>query len=273
MKLSLSVRIAESFHSKTTSEMSIEELIDTATSIGFSALCMRASQAGIETPRDVSEGIAQKIANAGLKVSMITGDVYVPQNDEHGPDGLRNITPFLDLAELFGSDLIRICMKQEEDIEFAQRASDEAHERGIRLAHQSHFGSLFETVDQSHDVLKRVGRENFGLIYEAANWFVCREDYLAAIETLAPWIFNVYVQNHTLNESGADVVETWKFGQVGLDHIGIWDSGGVDGDAVFSKLREVGYEGYVTVHQAFGGVMAPVDAARRTFEYLQPRVT
>ena len=89
---------------------------------------------------------------------MITGDFPVPLNNEQGPDGLRNITPYLDLTELLGADLIRIAMKVEDDILWAQRAADEAAERGIRLAHQSHTQSLFETVDGSVDVLKRVGR-------------------------------------------------------------------------------------------------------------------
>ena len=73
-------------------------------------------------------------------------------------------------------------MKVEADIAWAQRASDEAAERGIRLAHQSHTQSLFETVDGSVDVLQRVGRENFGIIYEPANLDLCGQDY--GVETL-----------------------------------------------------------------------------------------
>ena len=68
-------------------------------------------------------------------------------------------------------------MKVEADIPWAQRAADEAAERGIRLAHQSHTQSLFETVEGSIDVLKRVGRQNFGIIYEPANLDLCGQDY------------------------------------------------------------------------------------------------
>ena len=218
---------------------------------------------------DHTEAIAAAIRDANLAVSMVTGDFFVPQNDENGPRGLRAITPYLALASTVGADLIRICMKTQDDIEHARRASDEARERGIRLAHQSHFGSLFETVEGSRDVLRAVDRENFGIIYEAANWMICREDYLSAIRELAPWIFNVYVQNHRVrgeSETGDDFVETWKYGPVQVDHIGIWDEGGVDAPRVFEELRAINYDGYVTVHQAFEGVMSPVDAARKSFE-------
>ena len=156
---------------------------------------MRASQIGIQTPPPRVQEAQKLIGQAGLRVSMTTGDFAVPRNDEHGPDGLRNITPYLELAEELESDLIRICMKKEEDIPWAQRASDEAAEWEIRLAHQSHCASLFETLE----VLEKVGRPNFGIIYEPANWMVAGEDYgREAIRRLEPFLFNVYVQNHPI---------------------------------------------------------------------------
>ena len=200
---------------------------------------------------------------------MVTADFAVPENSDDGPASLRAIRPSLDLCEALGADLIRICMKTDADIDAARRAADEASERGIRLAHQSHFGSLFETVEGSRDVLRRVDRENFGLIYEPANWMVCREDYRGAIRELAPWIFNVYLQNHRVRPGGPDVVETWKCGRVELDSMGIWEKDGADIDGVLDDLQSVGYDGYVTVHQAFGGWMTPEEAARRSYEYLR----
>jgi hypothetical protein len=103
MKLSLSVRVAEKFDNKKESSMTIDELIELAKSNGYAALCMRASQAGIQTPAETVQQTSGKIHNAGLAVSMVTGDFAIPQNDEHGPDALRNITPYLDLAEAFST--------------------------------------------------------------------------------------------------------------------------------------------------------------------------
>jgi sugar phosphate isomerase/epimerase len=273
MQLSLSVRVAESFENKEKSSMTIEQLIALAKSNGYAALCMRASQAGVQTPKPAVEEISGKIRAAGLRVSMVTGDFAVPKNDDHGPDGLRNITPYLGLAKTLGADLIRICMKKDEDINWAKKASQEAARRGIRLAHQSHCSSPFETVDGALRVLKAVNEPNFGLIYEPANWLISGEDYgAAAIRKLRPFIFNVYVQNHRLNPGGAAVVQTWKKGPVRLDHIGLWEKGGVDGEQVFGALRELGYRGYVTIHQAFEGVMSVEDAVRRSRNYLAPLV-
>ena len=177
MKLSLSVRVAEAPGSKEETIRSFDEIATLADQLGYSAVCMRASQAGIQTPLQQITAIRQKTRQLNLAVSMVTGDFPIPINNDQGPDALRNITPYLDLTDLLGANLIRIAMKKEEDIIWAKRASDEARERGIRLAHQSHTRSLFETVDGSVDILKRVGRNNFGIIYEPANLDLCGQDY------------------------------------------------------------------------------------------------
>lgn len=271
MRLALSVRVAESFEDKTKSRMSLAELTELARRYGFQALCMRASQVGIHSSDEVIQQAAKQIRSAGLKVSMVTGDFAIPQNDDvRGPACLRNITPYLDLAERLGADLIRVCMKHEEDIFWAQRACDEAIERGIRLAHQSHTASLFETVSGALDVLKRVNRPNFGLIYEPANWMLVGEPYAGeTLVKLQPYIFNVYVQNHRLDPQGQDAVVTWKKGIVKVNHVGVWEAGGVDFEAVFEGLHAIGYSGYVRVHQAFWGVMSVDEAVKRSVEYLR----
>lgn len=272
-KLSLSVRVAESFESKERTTMTMAELIGLARSNGYGALCMRASQAGVESPPERVREMAAAIRAAGLSVSMVTGDFAVPSNNDQGPQCLRNIRPYLDLAEAFGADLIRIAMKKDEDIEWARKASDQARERRIRLAHQAHCASLFETVEGSLRVLAAVKRPNFGIIYEPANWLISEENYgRETLKRLRPYLFNAYVQNHHLTPDGKAFVDTWKKGRVNLDHIGIWQTGGVDYDAVFDGLREVGYRGFVTVHQAFAGVMPVDEAARKSAEYLRRKV-
>ena len=273
MKLSLSERVAEAFGSKEKSSMTIDELIRMAVNNGYEALCMRASQAGVRTPSETVRQMSRKIREAGLVVSMVTGDFAVPRNDEHGPDCLRNIAPYLDLAQAFGTDLIRICMKKQEDIPLTKKACDEARERNIRLAHQTHCARPFETVEGSLRVLEEVGRPNFGVIYEAANWILTGQDYgCATIRKIVPYLFNVYAHNCRLDSCGTASVNTWTKGKVALEHLGLWDEGEVDFGEVFAELHEVGYRGFVTVHQAFADVMPVVEAVRKSADYLKPRI-
>ena len=269
MKLSLSVRVAEAPGSKEQTIRTFDDIAELAARTGYHAVCMRASQAGTQTPLQDITAVRQATRRLGLAVSMVTGDFPIPINNDRAPEALRNITPYLDLTELLDADLIRISMKTEEDIVWAQRASDEANERGIRLAHQSHTQSLFETVDGSLDVLKRVNRSNFGIIYEPANLDLCGQAYgRDTLKAFAPYLFNVYLQNHIRRPEGRTVLNTWIQGEVPHDPIRLQDAGGIDFLVVFEGLAVIDYDGYVTVHQAFTEIMEPEDAARQSYDYL-----
>lgn len=269
MKLSLSVRIAEAA-CKTKLNVPFRELLDLAVELGYRAVCMRASAAGIDTPRKQLEQMRRDVEDAGLSVSMVTADSDVPLNNDDGPNSLRNIGPSLDVAAALGCDLIRVCLKTDADIEHVQRAADQAAERGIRLAHQCHTTTLFEQVDRSIEVLQQIDRPNFGLIYEPANLMLCGELYdESVLRRFEPWLMNVYVQNHAIDANGPVALETWCLGTRRFRHIPVWEPGGVDFDTVLSGLQAIGYDGCFTVHQAYAEIMGPREAAVESARYLQ----
>lgn len=269
MKLSLSVRVAEA-PCKTKLNVPFEELLQLAVKLGYRAICVRASAGGVQTPGEELQRMRSQVDQAGLRVSMVTADFDVPLNNEQGPDSLRNIGPSLDVAETLGADLIRVCMKRSDDIPHAQRAADIAKERGIRLAHQCHTTSLFEEVGPSLQLLKKINRRNFGLIYEPANLMLCRQSYgLDTLKQFAPYLMNVYVQNHALDLAGPVELETWCLGPRRFRHIPLWEAGGVDYAEVVAALRAIGYDGYFTIHQAYAELMGPEEAATKSAEYLR----
>ncbi|HET6324889.1 MAG TPA: sugar phosphate isomerase/epimerase [Planctomycetaceae bacterium] len=269
MKLSLSVRVAEA-PCKTRLNVPFADVVQLAAEYGYSAICLRASAGGIGTPREELLRMRDEVARAGLVISMVTADSDVPLNNEHGPDSLRNIGPSLDVAEAVGCDLIRVCLKQASDIDPAKRAADLAGERGVRLAHQCHTTTLFEEVEPSIALLKRINRRNFGLIYEPINLLVCGQPYgLATLEAFAPYLMNVYLQNHRLDPQGPAALETWCLGERRFHHIPIWEPGGVDFSEVVRGLRAIGYDGFVTVHQAYAELMGPKAATVKSADYLR----
>jgi sugar phosphate isomerase/epimerase len=252
MPLSLSVRIAEA-PCKTKLHLPFDDLVALVAECGYAAICMRASAGGVQTPPDELRRMKRVIDQHELRVSMVTADSKVPLNNEHGPDSLRNIGPSLDVAEILGCDLIRVCLKQPEDIPYARESADRAAKRGIRLAHQCHTSSLFEQVDQILARLSEIDRPNFGIIYEPANLMLCGQDYgPETIETLRPHIMNVYVQNHRLNDGGEDCLPTYSRGDVRFDHLPVWAEGGIDTASMFDGLSRIGYGGCFTIHQAQG---------------------
>lgn len=269
MKLSLSVRIVEA-PCKTRLFVPFEQLVSIAKETGYEAVCLRASAGGVGTSNARLAEMRRCVEAAGLFISMVTADFNVPLNNSQGPDSLRNIGPSLDVAEAVGCTLIRVCLKQATDIPFARQAAELAAKRGIRLAHQCHTSSLFEEVEPMLAVIQEIGQPNFGLIYEPANLLVNGQSYgLDTLTKLKPHLMNVYVQNHRLNDTGADALPTFCRGTVRFDHLDPWTPGGIDFDVVMSALNQIGYDGTFTIHQA-QGIQSASDArtfARRCAEY------
>ena len=85
---------------------------------------------------------------------------------------------------------------------------------------------------------------------------------------LAPHLFNVYLQNHVLTADGPDALETWCRGEVRFRQIPLWEEGGISLPPLIDALRAVGYEGYVTVHQA-SAELGTEAAVRESARYLK----
>ena len=271
MQLSLSVRIVEAA-CKTRLQVVFEELVGIAADTGYQAVCMRASAGGVQTPNEELRRMREVVESRGLHVAMVTADSNVPLNNADGPNSLRKIGPSLDVAEELGCDLIRVCLKSDADLPHAREAAKQAADRGIRLAHQCHTTSVFETVDQILANLETIGQPNFGLIYEPANLMLCGEPYdVTTLRRLAPYLMNVYIQNHRLDANGPASLPTYCRGDVHFHHLPIWETGGVDTAAVFAGLRDIGWAGHFTIHQA-EGIETAEDArayARRCAEFVR----
>ncbi len=250
--MSLSVRVAET-PCKTRLYVPFEEIVAIARDTGFAAICLRASAGGIGTSVSRLEQMRRCLDDAGIRVSMVTADNEIPLNNSRGPDSLRNIRPSLDVAEIFGCGLIRVCLKQPDDIPWARTAAEIASARKIRLAHQCHTSSLFEEVDPMLRVLSEIGSPNFGLIFEPANLMVCGQPYgRDTLRKLQPHVMNVYVQNHRTDPQGTDALTTFCRGEVRFHHLELWEDGGIDFAELCAGLVDLKIPGYFTIHQAQG---------------------
>lgn len=252
MKLSLSVRIGEYADRKDVTAMPIEQLAPLARECGFEGVCMRASVLSIESSDQRIAEVKRLLDANGLAVSMVTGDTAIAANT--GPDAAapqRNITPYLDLTEKLGAKLHRVMMRSPADIPWTQRAADEAAERGIVLAHQMHWGTLFETVDDALETIKLVNRpKGFGVTFEPANLLLCGDVHgREAIERLAPHIVNAYFQNIALDESSPTTWPSFRRGPVRYRYVAMDDKSGCNLEEIIQTLKQVGYDGWFTVHQ------------------------
>ncbi len=253
--------------------MTIEALAPAAKAAGFAGLSMRASQVSVETPTERVAEVARLIDAEGLAVSMVMGNLALAANTPDAPDVLRHIGPHLELADSLGCKLVRVMLQRSDDIAAAQRAADEAAERGISLAQQTHWGSVCETADEALDVVARVGRRNFGITFEPANLLACGErDVNAAVQRLAPHIVNFYHQNVRLDPAGSHRFPTRARGLVHIMYVPLDAPSDIPAGPLIESLRQSGYDGWVTVHQPLLDGQAVPDAIAEAARVFGPLV-
>jgi sugar phosphate isomerase/epimerase len=301
IRLSLSGRISEPIGEVANLKpLTYDEFLQIAKSTGYDAICLRPLQCNISTPLEEMVEMARKTKETGLKVSMVTCDNDQPPNNDCAPFALLNITPRLNMAEIFGTKLIRCQIKRTEQLGWAQRACDEAKERGLWITHLSHPDTLFGNVDDAIDCLKKINRPNFGLTYEPVNWMYTARGYgREVIKSVAPWVINVYAQNQKFQPAtipvngfapaGAErasvetcLITTGRHSSAGrtgpaapaaggaANNLALWEPGGINFDTVFQGLHEIGYTGYFTVHSRTSQANPPVDLATKSFAFLKP---
>lgn len=254
--------------------MTLAELAPLAKAAGFDGLSMRASQLSVASPAEKVLAARALLDAAGLAVSMVMGNVALATNSPDAPQCVRNITPHLDLADRLGCRLVRIMLQEPADVTFARQAVDEAAERGITLAQQTHWGTLCETVDDALALVAEVGRPGFGITFEPANLMACGSDHgPEAIRRLAPHIVNFYFQNVRVKPGAPHTFKTRRRGNVAVEYLPLDDAGGIALSPLIEALRGAGYDGWVTVHQPLReGQTVPdaVSEAARVFGPLLP---
>ncbi len=273
MKLSLSVRVAEEPKRKDVAAMPIEELAPLAKAAGFAGLSMRASVVSVASPAGWVQAVKGLLGQHGLAVSMVTGDIGLAANDASATDAIRGIGPYLDLAARLDCRLVRVMMQSEDDIPFARHAADLAAARGMTLAHMTHWGTLIETADDALRVVRAVGRPGFGVVYEPANMLACADEYGAeAIRRMAPLLVNVMFQNVRKDPDSPLTFRANRHGPVGVRYVAIDDASGLDGRAMIDTLKEVGYDGWITVHQPLREGQTVADSVREAADFFGPLV-
>ena len=272
MKLSLSARIAEDEHRKDTTAIGFEELAKVARDTGFSGLCIRPSQATVDTPKEVIQEMRAVLDRYGLAASMVTLDPVIATNTAEAGRPQREIGRHLDYAEILGATLIRIAIKDDEDVKRTRTACDEAAERGIMLLQQTHTDSPAETIEGCVDLVKRIDHESFGLTVEPGNLVLGGDEYGAeAIKQLAPHVHNVYLQNLRPSATGVSSVPTNR-GEMHYERLIVGEEGGIDLERFFAALKAIDYDGFVTTHQPSMPDRSPRQLAEFMVERLSPHL-
>jgi sugar phosphate isomerase/epimerase len=210
-------------------ELNIEEFIRFAKSVGYDGIALRPGQLDQQTSAKEVDRIAELLKQNEMACSFAMGGSV---SDGKSYDAHRKL---VDDALKIGCRHIQPSVRNEAEIPWIQKLCDYAAERDVRVAPQLHDSTLHDTVPHCLDLFKKVGRENFGLNFEASHLLMQSAEIRGAeaVKALGGKIFTVCVQNYK-KENGNSVP------------VLPGDPDGVDFEELFGAIVKTDFDGFVT---------------------------
>jgi D-psicose/D-tagatose/L-ribulose 3-epimerase len=234
---------------------------------------------GVEIP--VFEGTPEHYAELGRELDRLglerTTISVVPGTDMNpiGPDAtqreaaLRHMTWILDCTKALGASVIAgplhstlghfsgeapTSAERARGVAFHRAAGDLAAERGITIALEAlnRFECYFlNTMRDLDDYLAEVNHPAVQGMYDTFHANIEEKDPIAAIGVIAPHLGHVHVSENDRGTPG---------------------KGHVDFAATFRALKQVDYDGWITI-EAFGRALPPLAAATKVWRDFAPSPT
>ena len=130
------------FNDKEKSFLSLDSFVKLASKNKFDGVSLRPSMISTHSSKYLVNQAKKLFKVNNMKVSMITSNIHLAKNDELASDILRNITPSLDLAEKLKTSLIRIMIKNSDDIFYAKKALDESKRKKFETPSANSLGYI-----------------------------------------------------------------------------------------------------------------------------------
>jgi D-psicose/D-tagatose/L-ribulose 3-epimerase len=136
-------------------------------------------------------------------------------------------------------------------VEVLRPTAEYAKQANLMLAieYLNRFECYFlNTAAAARELVKQVGHPNFRAMYDSFHAHIEEKDAAAAIRTIAPVLAHVHISENDRGTPG---------------------TGQVHWDATFGTLKEIGYDGWMTI-EAFGRALPDLAAATRIWRDLFP---
>lgn len=259
-------------HTMGTPEYTLDEAIELFAKIGLEGIEIIVQNDGYkcaiseEASDEEVLSVKKKVEAAGLKVSGLTPylNLFNDLDEAVREEECRKLKRVIDMAHLIGTKRIRIYGgkfvdgETDEDgkklaqlVKSMRECGDYAAKFDIKLCLENHFGTMTTTAARTAEIIKAIDHPNVGVLYDQANIaFFPAEEYEEAIELQKGKIF--YVHCKDLVYKGG-VPQKPKFSMV--SHVSedertvssrIPGQGILDWPGILRKLKEVGYDGWIS---------------------------
>ncbi|WP_158860573.1 sugar phosphate isomerase/epimerase family protein [Lunatibacter salilacus] len=153
-----------------------------------------------------------------------------------------------------------------------------AEERGITLILENHYKDDFweypefaQKMDVFCQLVDSIDHPNFGVNYDPSNTFLAGEDPLELLKKVSHRVVTMHASDRYLKYGTIEDLRNEEGGAVGyakrLSH-GEIGKGMNDYDAIFSELKRVGFDGWISIEDGVDGM----DQLERSVAFLQRKI-
>ena len=196
---------------------------------------------------------------------------------------------WIDMTVALGGKYCRVLSGQkrpeltnEQGIELAAECINEcltyASSCGITLILENHYKDDFweypefvQKMDLFVKLVDRIQHPNFGVNYDPSNTYLAGEDPLELLEKVVNRVVTMHASDRYLKEGTIEDLRKEEGGATGyakrLSH-GEIGKGLNDYDAIFSKLKAAGFDGWISIEDGVDGM----DQLKRSVSFLQQKI-
>jgi sugar phosphate isomerase/epimerase len=269
--------------------MSIYEWIDFATELRIDGLEFYNDFADVKDPANWPK-VRRAVEEAGMVIPMMCAspDFTIPESDGRRREVEKEIASIRMSAEL-GAKFCRVLSGQrrktitrEEGLGYVvdsiEACLPEAERLGITLILENHYKDDFWTepefaqmMDVFVELVNRIDSPWFGVNFDPSNAIAAGEEPLELLERVKHRVVTMhasdrYLANGTIEDLRRE--EGGTAGYVSFFKHGVIGKGLNDYDAIFSTLKGVGFDGWISIEDGVDGM----DQMHESAEFLKKKV-
>lgn len=276
-----------------TGTMSTDEWIAQAATLGVDGLELYSGIADLQTPESWTRA-RERAAEVGLSIPMLCcSPDFTHPDPAYRAEQIRLECRWIDMTAGLGGQFCRILSGQRrpeladhEGVSLAadciRRCAAYAATQGVTLVLENHFKDNYWTFPEFAqradvfcalvDAIDPAEVPNFGVNFDPSNALVANDDPLRLLERVGPRVKTMhasdrYVVAHQPARTAAsassvkDVSPYLRHGEVGR--------GLNDYDAIFAKLRDLGFDGWISIEDGVDGF----DQLERSVSFVRRGIT
>lgn len=264
--------------------MTINDSVAAAAKCGYDGIELRPKPNHLPASLSAEEvrEIRKKIDDAGLETHCIAGfnGYYAGLDDDECRKELDELKHFLEFAGVLGCGAIRhwtgrMSSRDMNDDqrararEWMNKALEVAAEADVTLVLELHHRTPIDSIDAAVSFVESLDKKNCMIIHDAANLYQEGVEYgRDAIKKLKGHLFELHVKDivEVVDDSHPEATEPYLGRRFINRPINM---GGIDQYSIFAGIRDIGFNGYVTVESGWLTSMDANEVARYSIEQMR----